>query len=125
MSDGWLYTFPIEACRPPTNRDLDERAVLVGLVGCEIAGRHISQPNVVTAIEGPGPPEPDWYARPLMGGYTIEFEDLRDIEINQTSAGRKRRINEVFVVGGAIVTGPTRDVITIGKRVRNVQLSLF
>lgn len=74
----------------------------------------------VIEVKGPYPPDPDWYVRPWLGGWTIVFEDMRpDIDGDRT-----RWINEVFVEDGRIYAHPWRDEIEVVE-VGEAQLSLF
>jgi len=90
------------------------------IVGCEITTSY-GTGGIVTAVTGPYSPDPDWFARPRMGGYSIVYED-------------QCWINEVYVENGRIYTGPCkppdaacpgRDEVVVVGRVRSVQKSLF
>lgn len=69
----------------------------------------------VLRVEGPYPPDLNWFARPCLGGWTIVYEDDRD---------HTCYINEVFVENGRIYAHPWRDEIEVVE-VGEAQLSLF
>jgi hypothetical protein len=72
----------------------------------------------VLRVEGPYPPDPEWYARLRLGGYTIVYEPL-------DGRGGPCWINEVFVEDGRIFAHPWRDEITVVGVVGSAQLALF
>ena len=75
----------------------------------------------VREVSGPYPPDPNWYARPRIGGWTLVCEDLRE----GISGNRTRWINEVFVENGRIFAYPWRDEIVVIERSAEQQLSMF
>lgn len=71
--------------------------------------------GTVVEVTGPHPPDPNWYARPWMGGWSIRYVD---------ESGAEGRINEVYVESGMILAHPWRDRIVVEERGRG-QLQLF
>lgn len=74
----------------------------------------------VTEVAGPYPPDPDWYVRPHLGGWTLVCKDDREGIVGD----RTRWINEVFAEDGKLFAYPWRDQIEVVE-VREGQMRLF
>lgn len=79
----------------------------------------------VIEVSGPHPPDPDWYARPHMGGYTIEFECLDEHRMWQRKRYRTGWLNEVHVDDGRIYAYPWRDEVEVVEWPDEQQTTLF
>lgn len=108
---------------------MDIRPHELQLEGCVIelachapAGIGAKRRYLVLAVSGPYAPDPDWCARPHLGGYSLTVDC-----VYMTWVPESRRlgwINEVFVEDGRIYAHPWRDEIEVVE-VGSSQLSLF
>lgn len=97
--------------RPP-ELQLEGAIIEIARKGPASLGDHRARGRVMD-VSGPYSPDPDWFVRPLIGGYRITYERVDAHFLERPPTERVGWVSEVFVEHGRIYAYPWRDEITV------------